>query len=57
MVMPQVAALLKGRYVDALSIKQYSKNKSKQPRSINVKKTNDVKATAALLRASPKRKS
>ena len=55
--MPQVAALLKGRYVDALSIKQYSKNKSKQPRSMNVQKKNDVKTTAALLRPTKERKS
>ena len=55
--MPQVAALLRPGGVNASPIKKHSKKYvSNQSRSVNVKKTNDVKTTAALLRATEKTK-
>jgi hypothetical protein len=56
MVMPQVAALLKGG-THVPPMKQYSKKNNNKLRSMHVKEKNDVKTTAALLRTTEERKS
>lgn len=58
MVMRQVPILLRGGVHEKTPMKQYSKkvkNNNKKG-SMNVKETNDVKATAALLRIYQQRK-